>query len=237
MEPARTLLDLQDRDLALLRYEKELDEMPEKRAILTVRAKLADIEKLRGRAAAGLAAMDAAVRGAEDRIATLAAKMEAEQAKLLSGEIANPKELQSVSLELDSLRKRKDALESELLESMEKRETAAAQVAKIDAALAEGRRREADLTEHFKERGSEILAHIEEEKRARTLLAAALGADLLAKYEASREHHGTGAGRLDQGRCSACRVGLPAGKVAALEAGPEIGTCPNCGRLLVVRGA
>jgi hypothetical protein len=49
MEMARALLDLQEHDLALMRLGKQLDEMPEKRAILEARAKIVEITKLKER--------------------------------------------------------------------------------------------------------------------------------------------------------------------------------------------
>jgi uncharacterized protein len=238
MDTVHALLALQEHDLAIARLEKELDEMPEKRAILAARAKLADIEKLKARTDAVVHAIDLASKGIEDQIAAVGQKMEAEQAKFVSGDIVNPKELQAVSRELDSLRRRVEVLEGELLAQMQKREDAAAQAAKIDAALVEGRRREGELTDRFKVHGSDILAHTEAQKRERAALAAQLGPEMLKRYETARARHGVVAvGVLSDGRCSACRVGLPAGKIATLEAGPDIADCPGCQRILIVRGA
>lgn len=238
MDITRTLLDLQEKDLAILRLSKELDDMPEKRSILTARAKIAEIVKLKQRTDAVLRHMDAGAKSIEDAIAGVKAKMDAEQARFESGEVANVKELQAVSRELDGLRRRVEQLEGELLAQMQKREDGAAQAAKIEAALDEGARREAELTARFKERGGEILARIEGEKRARAALAAALPADIRARYEEVREsHHGVAVGTLTGSMCGACRVNLPAGKVQVLLDGPEVGTCPNCGRMIVVRGA
>jgi predicted nucleic acid-binding Zn-ribbon protein len=238
MDITRTLLDLQESDLSILRLSKELDDMPEKRAILTARAKIADIAKLKERTDEVLRHMDASAKSIEDTIAGVKAKMDAEQARFESGEIANVKELQAVSRELDGLRRRVEQLESQLLGEMQKREDGALQAAKIDGALEEGSRREAELTARFKERGGGIVARIEADKRARSRLAAALPADLHSRYEEVRKtHHGVGVGVLTGSMCGACRVGLPAGKVQALLDGPDIGTCPNCGRLIVVREA
>lgn len=237
MDQVHALLELQERDLSIERLGKELDEMPEKRAILAARAKLADIEKLRERSAAAVHAIESSTKAIEDQVATLTSKMDAEQAKLVSGDVSNPKELQAIARELDGLRVRRDAMEGDLLAEMEKRERGVEQVAKIDAALEEGRRREGLLTDQFKAHGSELLGRIEAEKKERAALAAIVGADLFARYEASRERHGVGVGVLSGGRCSACRVGLPALKLSALEAGPDVATCPSCGRLLIVRGA
>jgi len=237
MHVARALTELQEHDLAILRLEKELEEMPEKRAILAARAKLGEIEKLRERTQAAIHAMDAVSSRLEDEIAALNAKMASEQAKLVSGEIANPKELQAVSLELDSLRRRVIALEGQLLIEMQKRENGDAQLAKIDAALEAGHRTEATLTERFKEHGSAVLERIGAEKRAKTALVATLEESMRTRYESLREtRHGIAVGALDGSMCGACRVTLPAGKVASLEAGPDIGVCPSCGRILIVRG-
>jgi predicted nucleic acid-binding Zn-ribbon protein len=237
MHVARALTELQEHDLTILRLERELEEMPEKRAILAARTKLADIEKLRERTQAAIHAMDAVSKRLEDEIEVLTAKMESEQAKLVSGEVANPKELQAVSMELDSLRRRVVTLEGQLLVEMQKHETGDAQLARIDAALAEGHRAEAILTERFKDHGGTVLERIASEKRARESLLKSIDAPLRARYETLREtRHGIAVGRLEGQMCGACRVTLPAGKVATLEAGPDIGACPSCGRILVVRG-
>jgi predicted nucleic acid-binding Zn-ribbon protein len=120
---------------------------------------------------------------------------------------------------------------------MPQREDGLAQAAQIDAALAEGARREAELTDRFKVRGSEILGQIDSEKRSRAALASQLPADILARYEGLRERSpGSAVGILADGMCGACRVGLPTTKVETLLAGPDLGTCPSCGRILVVRG-
>jgi predicted nucleic acid-binding Zn-ribbon protein len=236
MHVARALTELQEHDLAILRLEKELEEMPEKRAILTIRAKIAEIENLRERTQAAIHAMDVVSKRIEDQIAVLGVKMSGEQDKLVSGTIASPKELQAVSMELDALRRRVTVLETELMTEMQKRENGDAQLAKIDAALANGRATEASLTQRFKEHGSDVLEHIESEKRARAALIASLDADVRARYESIREsRHGIAVGSLQGSMCSACRVTLPAGKVSALESGPDVGVCPSCGRILIVR--
>lgn len=238
METPRTLIELQAKDLSILRLNKELDEMPEKRAILAARAKLADIGKLEERTDAAVRAIDAASKKIEDEIAAVGAKMDAEQAKLLSGAVSNPKELQAVSLELDSLKRRVESLESDLMAQMQKRETGEAQQAKIRAALDEGRKREVELTDRFRKRGGEILARIEADKRDREALIATLDPAMRERYETTRaSHQGVAVAVLNEGTCGACRVQLPSVKVGALMEGPDIATCPSCGRVLIIRGA
>jgi uncharacterized protein len=237
MDTVHALIDLQEHDLGIVRLSKQLDEMPEKRAILEARAKIADIAKLKERTDAVVHHFEAASKVLEDTIAQVKAKMDAEQAKFVSGEIVNSKELQAVSKELDSLRRRVEQLEGEELAQMQKREEGLAQAAKIDAALTAGAAKEAELTARFKARGSEILSQIEAEKRARAASIAILPADVATRYEALRaKSAGPVVGVLAEGMCSACRVGLPSTKVEKLLEGPDMTSCPNCGRILVVRG-
>lgn len=236
MHVARALTELQEHDLTILRLERELEDMPEKRAILAARSKLLEVERIRERTQAAIHAMDAAAKRLEDEIEAVKGKMDAEQAKLVSGGVVNPKELQAVSMELDSLRRRVATLESQELAEMQKQENGAAQLAKIDAALGEGRRTEAALTARFKEHGGSVLGRIEAEKRARAALLPSIDAALLVRYESLREsRHGIAIGALEGSMCGACRVTLPAGKVSALSSGPDIGACPSCGRILIVR--
>lgn len=238
MDQARALVELQAHDLTLVRLNKQLDEMPEKRSILQARQKMAEIRELKRRTDAALHAIEAGLSRLEDEAAGVAHKIDEEQARMLSGDVRSAKELQAISLELDSLKRRLDQLETDELAQMEKRETALAQAAKVDAAVDTGVRTEAALTERFKTRGGDILAHIEAANRARTALLAELPPELRERYEAMRSSkHGIAVGVLQDDMCTACRVSLPSSRVQSLLDGPDIATCPSCNRILVVRRA
>jgi predicted nucleic acid-binding Zn-ribbon protein len=235
VEQTDLITQLQDLDLDIMRSRKRLDEMPEKAAILTMRRKIADFEALRGRAQQAQDAVDAQVHRHEDETALLQQKMDAEQAKLMSGEVTNPKEVTNISREMDALRRQKDKLETDTLAVMEKREKAGEQVAKVDAAIEEGRRREAVLVKDFQEKGGALQGEIAKLEAERAAVAAAVEPSLLGRYEQLRESkHGIGLGVLHEDTCSACRVELPSNKVAELKSGEPIGVCPACHRLIVV---
>lgn len=235
MEQSALLEKLQELDLDLIRARKRLDEIPEKTAILTMRRKVAELEALRSRAQAAHDAVDADVRKREDETVLLDVKMEAEQAKLMSGDVTNPKEVANISRELDSLRKHKEQLEYATLNEMENREKAAERVAKVDAAIDEGKRREGVLMKDFQAKGSAMTADVGRLEAERALVAAAVEPDLLGRYERLREtKHGIGLGVLNDATCSACRVELPSNRVADLKTGPPVGVCPACHRLLVI---
>jgi predicted nucleic acid-binding Zn-ribbon protein len=236
MDEARTLLELQARDLQVMRLNKQLDEMPEKRAILAARAKISEISTLLRRTEAAGHAVDGRVSKLEDEQTALGQKMEHEQGKLLSGEIKNPKELTAISLELDSLKRRREKLENDELAEMAKRDTATEQAAKVSAAIEAGRAKEATLVAAFKSRGGGMVSEIERLSAERVTLAASLPAPTRERYEAVRAaKHGIAVGVLEGDMCGACRVSMPAERLERLVEGPDIGTCPMCQRLLVVR--
>lgn len=237
MQQGQALLELQATDLEILRAEKRLEEIPEKRAILDARHKIREVEALRAKAEGIAANLERGVSRNEDECAGLTAKIEDEQIKIMSGDITNPKELQHIAREMDALKRRRDKLEMEQMKLMERVEVGRAQVAKVDAALVQLARREEELTLAFKSKGGEMIAAIEALKARREELAAGIGPDLLGRYDTLRASRaGLGAGRLSGQSCTACRMELPAQRVQELSAGPEIGICPNCKRLLVVGG-
>lgn len=235
MDEVSALLELQEMDLKVFRLNKQLDEMPEKRAILAMRAKMAEIKALLDRAEAGGRVVDARLQRFDDETAAITAKMETEQAKLLSGEVKVPKELQAISMELDSLKRHRDTLENEELAVMAERETAAEQEAKVRKVLEAGARKEAELVATFKERGSSLVGQIEKLTADRERVAKSVPPATLQRYEALRgSKHGIAVGVLEGNMCGACRVTLPEGELEKLHGGPAVGECPKCRRILMV---
>lgn len=236
MTDGEILIALGEHDLKIMRAEKELDELPEKKAILQLRHRLKEIEAVRDKAAAYCKKADAMVAKANDETVMVQEKLDAEQAKVSSGEITNPKELQNLTRELDALRRRIEAIEHEELKLMEKAEAGEQQLAKVEAALADGHAKEAELIATFQKRGGELQTDLGRLRGERDALASRLSDALKARYESLRESkHGIGVGSFAGGMCSACRTQLPSGEAQAIAAGPEIAECPNCKRLLVVR--
>lgn len=237
MTAGEDLVSLMERDLAIARAEKALDELPEKLAVLQLRKRLKEIEAVAEKARAYQRKAEALVSRSNDEAASVQAKIDAEQAKVLSGEISNPKELQSLTRELDALKRRKDAIEHEELGLMEKAEAGEGQVAKIEATLAEGQLREKQLIEEFKSSGGKLQTEVGRLKRERSSVVESMDATLLARYEKLRDaKHGIAVGVLSGDICSACRTQIPANQAQAIIAGPEIAECPNCRRILVVTG-
>jgi uncharacterized protein len=233
MTQAGSLLELQALDLEILRSTKKLDELPEKRAILQMRAKQRDVQALRGKADLLVAKLNRDLKAHQDEVATLTEKIDGEQAKVMA--TTDHRAVASITREMDGLKRRRDKVEMESLQLMERIEKAQGQTATIDEALAQMAGKEADLVAQFKSVGGAIQNHLAKQEAKRSKVAKSLPAELLKRYETSRESKGgVGVGELDGDACTACRMVLPAERVRALIGGPEIGTCPQCRRLIVV---
>jgi len=233
-EPA-DLLELQATDIEIARAAKRLDELPEKAAILQARAKQREVAGLAEKAQLLLHKLEAEVRHRKDEAEMIDVKLEQEQAKIMA--TTDHRAVQSISREMDGLKRRRDKIEMEELQFMERVEKARSQVEAIAEHQDKLVAKEAELVEEFKTQGGGIQRKMSTLETRRASLAASIAPLLLESYEAARAAKGgIGVGQLEGTRCSACRMELPAERVKALSEGPDVGVCPQCRRLIVVRG-
>lgn len=191
-------------------------------ALVMARTELADLASIVERA-------EADVQVVRDREAR-------DQQLLLSGEITDPRQLESLQHELVSLAKRKADLEDAELEVMEQVEAAEAAVVSAEAALAGEQELCASLTAQVQARGQEIGTERDGLLAQRAELSATLPAELLALYERiGADHDGVGAALLQRGRCEGCRLALPPNEIEAIRASAsdEVLRCEECRRILV----
>jgi predicted nucleic acid-binding Zn-ribbon protein len=230
------LLEVQELDTAI-------DQLRHRRATLPAREQLRAVE---GRLA-DLATALAAVQQQRDGIARRQSELEAElraaearvleiEGKMYSGTISASRELQAMSGEVDSLKRRRSTLEDHILEAMDEREPVEAEIGRLEDAEVEAtdegdaRRSEIAAAE------AEIAAEEAKELDARAGLVASVPASLLEQYERIRSKAGgIGAARLVGASCSGCHLSLPAVEVDRLKrAKPdEVVLCDQCGRILV----
>ncbi len=232
---AADLLELQTTDIEIVRANKRLNELPEKAAILQSRAKQKEIVALGEKAALLLRKLDSEVRVRKDEAEMIDAKLAQEQEKLMA--TTDHRAVQAISREMDGLKRRRDKIEMEELQYMERAEKARAQVAAIEDHRAKLSATESDLIERFREVGGVVQDEISSLQKRRASLTKSISAATLERYESVRvSKGGVGVGRLDGTMCSACRMALPAERVKELLEGADIGICPQCRRLIVVRG-
>lgn len=236
VDQAAALLELQQIDLELARAERTLDELPEKKAILEIRSKHREVQNLASKADLLVSKIEAEIHKMQDETSVVQGHADDEQAKLMTGQITDHKQVQYISRELDALRRRKDKLEMDTLKLMERLEKAQGQRETVHEALEQLADREVVLVERFREHGGELQNTIAENVAKREAVAGSLDPEMLQRYLSLREAKaGIGVGRLEGDSCSACRMQLPAESVAALAAGPDVGICSHCHRLIVVR--
>jgi hypothetical protein len=153
-----------------------------------------------------------------------------------AGLIANPKDLERMSGELESLERRIATLEDEELEVMERLEAAQGMLSSVNDQIAAAEARLGELTAVRDERFAEIDAELAEVAAQRGPALEGLPADLLALYEKLRESKaGVGAARLAQRRCSGCQLGIDPAELASIKAkaADEVVRCEECSRILV----
>lgn len=152
--------------------------------------------------------------------------------RLYSGVIKNPKELTDLQQETESLVRRRQVLEDELLETMIIAEEAEADHETAAAALrriaAEWQQSQQDLQEEQ----AILVQRINELNAEREQQAALLSPSSLAAYQSAVRSVGPLAVvALSNGRCRGCQVRVPANLVKAADEG-QLVTCDNCSRIL-----
>jgi uncharacterized protein len=231
----RGLLDLAAVDAELTRATHRRRSLPElaevdeaERALRSARDALVAAETV-------ASDLDRDIRKLEAEIDQVRAREDRDRGLLDSGSISSAKQLEDLQRELATLKRRQTVLEDDLLEVMERREAAAADLERGRAALDGAEQRRRDATRRRDEALAELNALEEHAQHERRILFGGLPADLVALYERIRARNGIGAALLYERRCSACHLELDRTAIARLrEAAPdEVLRCEECGVVLV----
>lgn len=230
------LLDLQEHDT-------RLGQLAHRRSHLPDATRLAELEGRLTRVCDEAIAADVIASDlerdqerADKDVATVVERMRRDRELLDSGTIADPRQLQSLQAELESLTRRRSDLEDVELEIMERVEGSRAAV----TVLAEQRdalTAERDLlAASVEEQRAAIDAERREVAAVRGQIAAELPADLLTLYDKIRaDHGGVGAARLYRGSCQGCHLALPPNEIEEIRsaAADAVLRCEECRRILV----
>ncbi|WP_326824260.1 zinc ribbon domain-containing protein [Streptosporangium sp. NBC_01756] len=231
----KRLLDLAELDSVIDRLAHRRRTLPELAEIDEISARVARLatQAIAAETEAGDLAREQTK--AEADVDSVRVRVERDQKRLDSGQVSSPKDLASLQSEITSLNRRQGDLEEVVLEIMERRETADAQVAKI---VAERDRLTADR-DGAEDRRDAVFAEIDKEsaevKGRRSGIVADIPADLLALYEKLREQSGVGAAMLQGARCLGCRTSLSIAEINRIKAcsHDEVIRCEECRRILV----
>lgn len=227
--------------LELAELDGELSRLAHRTANLPERQRHDQLKADHGAANDRLAVLGLAIQDLEAEASRFESDIEAVRRReekdrgLLASGTVNPKRLEELQHELDTLVRRRGDLEDSLLEVMERgeqlSEDQATELQNIDSLQSELAAAEkvcdAALAEIEQVRGQR------QERRA--VLVAALSTELIELYDRQRVASGVGACRLLGRRCGACRIELDRGELSRISAAAEdeLLRCPECRAILL----
>jgi predicted nucleic acid-binding Zn-ribbon protein len=230
------LLDVQAHDTAADQLEHRSRALPEREQLATAMAdiarldaSLAEVDERRGE-------LTRAQKRLEDEIASLGEKAQQAEAKLYSGTINIPKELQALQDDIGHIRARIRQLEDQDLELMEETEPVDAERDALLAKRATLDTHATELTASIAEAESVIDGELSVVRAERDAAAARIPDELLAEYERLRERlGGIAVARLNGASCGGCHLALSAVEIDRIKGldPDELVHCEECGRLLV----
>ena len=159
-----------------------------------------------------------------------------DQGMIDAGQVKDPKALQRMLGELESLHRRIGDLEDVELEVMERLEEAQTSLKQRTAELAEVDAQAAELDLVLKTKAGDLQAELAGVEAERRTTATGIPEDLLALYEKLRaQKGGVGAAPLRRRECGGCRLTLNASDLSVIAKAPadDVVRCEECNRILV----
>jgi predicted nucleic acid-binding Zn-ribbon protein len=153
--------------------------------------------------------------------------------RLYSGELANPRDLGSLELEVANIRNQLQQRDTELLELTAQAEESQKRQIVLKKELSDAKAiwkiRLAELQGRVKEASIELESLAEQ----RAQLVAMLIPQDLKQYESLRvTKNGRPVAKVERGLCQACRMSLPTQQLQGVRAGRQRILCSSCGRIL-----
>ncbi len=231
MSQALALYRLQEIELNLLRGQKRLNEitaiLADSRAVLEARDRVKTAQQ-------ALSPLHTRARNLELEIQSNADKARTTDEQLYSGRVRNPKELQDMQQEIQSLKKRGAALEDTLLEVMLAVEEAEARLTQAEADLravtADWENQNHLLLDEQNRLKSDQERLLQQRKQA----LVEVSADSLAAYNTLKPRkHNQPVAVLEGDSCAACGVEQTRAIISETDRGATLPRCLSCGRILV----
>jgi len=233
------LLDVQDLDSRLDALHHQLSSIPEAVQLAELTTRRAEVDGAVRDLRVEVDDLTAEQKRADADVEQVKARRVRDQAMIDAGSIADPKALQRMLGELESLQRRISDLEDTEIEVMERLETAQASLADRSRELAEIDASTTTLEAARADKAADLVRSLGEVEQERAALAAELPDDLLALYTKLREQKGgVGAAALRRKECTGCRLTLNPSDLARITAAPtdEVIRCEECSRILVRTG-
>ena len=235
MDPARPLLDIQDLDTAIDRLLARIDALERGEDAAAALAEANEAERMMGELRLRLDELSRDQMRFEHEIDSMSQKAAAEERRLYDGSVANARELDSITHEVENLKKRRGDREDELLALMEVREELEAQERAAGERSETLRARVEEVRDVAADELERLRTELKELSEARAALAEKVDPEFLELYEDLRpQKKGIAAAALIDGVCQGCHEQLSSVYVDRLKRveGPK--RCEHCRRILVI---
>ncbi|BBH18386.1 hypothetical protein Back2_26730 [Nocardioides baekrokdamisoli] len=228
------LLDLQELDSRIAHLKHQLATLPQITQLETARAERAEVDNAARDARIARDDLSLAQRKADNDVEAVKARRVRDEARLNAGQ-GSAKDLEALQHELGALAKRISDLEDIELELMEELEGSTAEAGRLEAQVAEIDARIAELEESKASAEAEIRAEGSAAFAQRGPLVEDFPADLLALYDKLRDQYGVGAALLRARRCGGCGLDVDAAELSRIRTTPaaEVVRHEDCGRILI----
>jgi len=223
------LLVVQDRDVAIAGYKKELDQIPK------------DIEKEKGIFKTAQAAHEA-LKGELKEREVEAQKLQLdrrtrqdtiEKLKVQQYETSKQEEISALGVEVKRYEGMVDELETSELEVMERCDALQSQVAESKEKLQKTYDYLVQFVEGVKVKAAELQQRVAEVQKDRDGLAKGVDSDLLERYYRLFKSKGDKVVvEMIDGKCTGCHMKVVPSTVVKVAGAKEIAYCENCGRIL-----
>ena len=230
------LLNVQGHDTRLDQLRHQLDTLAERTARDEVRALVAQVDVQIEATASQRDEIARRQNRIDDEVESLKAKRDGFDKKLYSGEVSNPRELQDLQEEIDSLGRRITKLEDDELEVMAEAEPVDERLLSLKDTLAQRQQELASAENLLTAAEAEIAVQIDAESELRQACAEPVSAGVLDEYEKLRAGlGGVGVSKLIGTQCGGCHLTLSDMDVDLIKklADGEFDHWEACGRILV----
>ena len=234
-EQQSLILELQLLDNEIMQSNTKLKSLPEIEQLLHIekRVTAANDELAVVKSEADQIALE--LRRGEVDVETVTDRITKDEARLSSGN-ATPKELEQLQHEVESLKKRQEALEEIELEIMIRNDAVIARSNTLTTDLASLQTLKDEISGRLQSATNEINKVIADKNTARNLVAGKIEKALIDLYEKIRGNAGgVGAAALVGNKCNGCNLAINAVEMDRIKslAKDELLRCEECRRILV----
>ena len=228
MSTVRQLYQLHEFDLDIDSNEQALTQktsrMGESQAVISTQAEL-DSEQQR------LDDLKHQQHSAEWEIDDLTSKIKTTEGQLYSGKITNPKELTGLQHEVETLKSRRDQVENDALEILDRVEQAEAGIAALNGELEKLKGEWQSQQQQLSAEIDQLKSKLADLRQKRQRLADEIDPQAIELYQRLRNHKGQAVSRVEQGICHGCRISLSSSELQQARGGNLV-QCSSCGRIL-----